>query len=73
MEGKYITFNLVEKKAKTKVYAIINKKHGGILGLIKWNSGWRQYCFFPQFDTVWSAGCLNDVINFIAELKKERE
>ena len=45
----------------------------GYLGQVKWYSGWRQYCWFPEGDTVFSAGCLKDVAEFIVWLMQERK
>jgi hypothetical protein len=69
---KYIGFREVEKKAKTSVWECFNKSAGSILGTLSWYGAWRQYCFFPEFDTVWSAGCLQDVIAFMNWLKEQR-
>jgi len=79
MEDKFIEFNLVQqlgtlKKPKTGVYAVRNIKSQQIIGWIKWYSHWRQYCFFPEPETVYSKGCLKDTINFMEEIggKKNR-
>jgi hypothetical protein len=56
---------------KTKIIKVNNRKTGNILGWIKWYSPWRQYCFFPYGDTVYSMGCLIDITSFVAELLKE--
>jgi len=71
--NKYIEFNLVCQKPKTQVYVVRNIKSQSIIGYIKWLCAWRQYCFFPEPDTVYSVGCLQDIIEFInkeAELKR---
>jgi hypothetical protein len=70
---KYIEFNLVEQKPKTSVYAIRNVKSQTIIGWLKWHPSWRQYCFFPEQNTVFSYGCLNDIIEQVNLLKKTRE
>ena len=70
---KYITFNLIELKPKTKVYGVLAKKGNIFLGTIKWYSRWRQYCFFPDKDTIYSRGCLKDIAEFIEKLMKERK
>ena len=61
------------KRQKTKRFNVINKKHGNILGIIKWSNGWRQYCFYPEEDTVWSEDCMNRVGYWIWELNKEHK
>src|SRR5690348_2002839 len=57
---------------KTGVWVVNSCNHGFRLGVIKWNGQWRQYTFFPEYDTVWSAGCLRDLANFIESVKKYR-
>ena len=65
---KFISFKLLEKKPKTSVYAVINVKSGNILGIIKWYYSWRQYCFFPEFNTVFNKDCLSDIEEFVRDL-----
>ena len=63
----------VDPKKKTQEFSVRNKKSFDILGHIKWYSSWRQYCFIPCGDTVFSGGCLSDIINFLSLLKEERK
>jgi hypothetical protein len=65
---KYIHFELEEEKQKTNVYYCRNNKSNEILGVVKWYGSWRQYSFFPFKNTVFSTGCLNDIISFIKQL-----
>lgn len=53
---------------KTREYRVVSASHGCILGWIRWYSSWRQYCFFPAEATIWSAGCLADVQDFLKQL-----
>lgn len=61
----------VNKKIKT--FLIINNTYNNVLGEIKWNPKWRQYCFYPTNETIFSVGCLNDINNKITELMNERK
>lgn len=73
MEYKYFTIvpQALEKKRKTRDYLLVNNNSSAVLGCIKWYGAWRQYCFFPQGNTVWSMSCLEDIKSFIkTELKK---
>jgi len=83
---KYIRFELEEKKPKTNVYAVIknvlsaNLKDGsgsmGLgykLGTIKWHPQWRKYCFYPETETTYSRGCLDDITTFISKLMDDRK
>jgi hypothetical protein len=71
LESKYLEFKLLEQKPKTKVYEILSKLHGFRLGIIKWYGAWRQYCFFPERDTIFNTQCMQDIMNFIINLKNE--
>lgn len=73
MKKEYIEFDLVQQTKKTRIYAIRNCKSQLIIGYIKWYGAWRQYCFFPESETVFSKGCLEDICNFIKRLMEERK
>jgi len=70
--SKYLEFELLEQKPKTKVIGVISKRHNDMLGIIKWFPGWRQYALFPGNGTVFNVECLNDIQSYISELKNER-
>ena len=70
---QYLQFVEFEKKAKTRVIAVKNIHHNEIIGIIKWFSRWRQYCFFPTNETIWNINCLNDVNEVITMLADERK
>jgi len=65
---QYITFLERESTGKTSKWACRNKKSEAVLGEIKWYGAWRQYCYFPTIQAVYSAGCLNDISDFIEQL-----
>lgn len=66
----YLDFMNAEanSKRKTNIYHIFNKNTGDFLGKIKWHSSWRQYCFYPDEETHWARGCMQEVYNFIEHL-----
>ncbi len=69
----FVKFEVIEEKPKTKVYSV-TKTHGGdFLGTVKWWGAWRQYCFFPDPDTLYSDGCLQAIVDFIKQLMGERK
>ena len=71
---KYVYFKLVEEKPKTRLWSCHNKKGNDELGIVKWYPVWRRYCYFPTAQAVYSAGCLNDIQNFIGkEMQRHRE
>ena len=57
---------------RTKVWCIRNLRSDDALGVIKWHGAWRSYCFFPARETVFSAGCMGDLIRFISEANGEQ-
>ena len=71
--AKYITFNLIELKPKTKVWGVFTSEGKDILGKIKWYPRWRQYVFFSHPYTIYSQGCLKDIAEFIEKEMKERK
>ena len=71
--GKWIKFIEIEKKPKTKVYAVVTTyDESTTIGHIAWFSRWRKYAFYPKQDTVWEVQCLSDIINFINNLMLKR-
>jgi len=66
---EFIHFDKIEDKPKTSVWNCVNNKSGTSLGIIKWYAQWRQYCFFPSEQTIFSLGCLKDITTFIEQLK----
>ena len=63
-----------ERTAKTKKWTIRANRDRFLLGEIFWNGKWRQYIFVPNcgVQTVWSAGCLDDVSSFLIEQNKKQ-
>jgi hypothetical protein len=70
---KYIMMEKLEQKQKTSVWGVKNNHGDYFIGSIRWNPGWRQYCFFPDNEIVFSVGCLKDICEFIVELRKEEQ
>lgn len=59
-----IVFLRSSESGKTSVWGVYTKR-GDELGQIRWFGRWRQYVFFPANSTVYSAGCLVDIVDFI--------
>ncbi len=68
---KYIKIVEVSRKKKTSIYCVYNIKSGDLIGRIEWYIPWRQYCVIPLADTIYSAGCLKDISDFISIAKEE--
>ena len=64
----------LSKSNKTIVSEVKSKNDGAHLGIIKWKSQWRTYCFFPDIDweTFWSVECLQELTNYMNELNFNR-
>ena len=71
---EYIHVKVYPKRKfrKTCSYAIVNNKSASVLARISFHGPWRQFVMKPIGDTIWSVGCLEDVIKFMAELKADR-
>jgi len=57
-----------DKDRKTEVVTVNNKHHNMTIGVIKWYGSWRQYCFFPNGETIWNKDCLDDINSVIRDL-----
>ena len=58
-------------KKKTWLFAVRRddkKRCGRFLGTIKWSGAWRQYCFYPEKNTFWSAACNQGLTDFLTEI-----
>ena len=64
---KYLHFVKTEDKPKTSVWSC-KTRDDTELGIVKWFSSWRQYCYFPICQAVYSAGCLDDISSFMRQL-----
>lgn len=65
IENDYIRFEKVGDTGKTKIWNVVSKKHGNVLGTIKWYGAWRQYTFQPEDSTVFNPECLDTISRFI--------
>jgi len=63
--SEYIEFRLSKQLPKTSVWEVLSKKHGNVLGVVKYYGAWRQYAFFPSNETIWNTECLTDIIEFL--------
>jgi len=63
----------IDAKTKTSLYMIENVKHETVLGLTKFDPGWRQFCFFPNLGTRFSKSCTDEIGKFLEKLNSERK
>jgi hypothetical protein len=57
---------------KTKIWSVVNDE-GEELGEVRWYGPWRQYCYFQKPDIIMSAGCLEEITNFLRHQMSERK
>jgi hypothetical protein len=62
-----------KKGAKTDRWEVRNKRSNALLGRIQWHGAWRQYCFFPEGETIFNGACLGHIREFIGELMQMRK
>lgn len=66
---KFMTFHeQTPRLGKHPVIDVHNRRSMGLLGQIVWYTPWRQFCFFPEPNTVFNDSCMNDIISFMHEL-----
>jgi len=69
---KYITMIKTKDLPRTAIFDVYTKSGDAVLGEIKFFPRWRQYCFFPEDDCVFSKGCMVDINDFIVQLEQIR-
>ena len=70
---KYLCFEELKVKTKTKQFTVKNNITYSFLGYIKWYAPWRRYCFFTNLGLIFDAGCLFEIKDFIDKLMAERK
>lgn len=60
-------------QGKTKKFHVYSTHSEVLLGIVKWNCGWRQYWLEVEPYCGWSWDCLLEVSNFIKKLMEERK
>lgn len=73
MTYRWIEFRMKHDTGKTKVYDVVAKERGEMLGEVKWFARWRKYAFFPAAGTLFEEDCLKDIASFLVTLKEERK
>ena len=71
MEYKHIKFELIGCPQSGIVSKwLCETRDGDDLGEVHWYPPWRQYCFYPDEGTVFSADCLADIQDFLGKAKQ---
>jgi hypothetical protein len=63
-KAKWISFYFLLDTGKTKIWEVMSKGQGAILGVIKWYGAWRKYSFSPRSNTIFEEKCLRDIADF---------
>lgn len=63
--GEYLVAANVPAEGRKTFIADIRSNEGVLLGQVKWYGAWRQYAFYPEPDTIFNAGCLQDLDEFL--------
>lgn len=64
---KYIYF---EKNPHDNTWWCVDTKDDSYIGWVDYYERWKQFCFYPQPATVLSQDCLEDIIDFIKQLRR---
>ena len=73
MGGQNLNFIKSDSTGKTDIYDIASSLNDAYLGVIKWYSPWRRYTFYPKDDTLFDAGCLAEIEEFLSDLMEARK
>ena len=46
---------------KTRIVEVCTVSSNVCLGVIQWHSTWRQYCFWPEAQTLYNTDCLSEI------------
>lgn len=68
----YLKFNQLPTSGVTKRWGVRNTVDT-LLGEIRWSPSWRRYVFHPIGDTLYDAGCLLEIVDFINIQMLERQ
>ena len=69
--GKRIEFDLIREESWGNVYRCIYRARGRSYGTIVMHLRKQQYIYYPTSNIELSADCLNDIIEFLAEVNKK--
>jgi hypothetical protein len=72
---KWIRFDEVQTRTKTKRWRVLTRDGGGAIGVaigvVSWWSPWRKYVFHPFAGSLYEQDCLRDIATFIENATRE--
>lgn len=69
---QYIHFEQISETENTTVWSC-RAENNAELGRVGWYNAWRQYCFGPVGVTIYHAGCLIDIADFLKQLNDDHK
>jgi hypothetical protein len=76
-QDKYLLFKDEGKaegpKAKTRIWAVLNRTNNKVLGYVKWYAPWRKYCFFPEYTMCFDTNCMRNISIFCKDRTDEHK
>lgn len=66
MTKPLVHIELKERMVKTFVW-YVKTPDDEYLGEIKWKNSWRQYAFFPEWDSYFNHDCMMVIATFISD------
>jgi hypothetical protein len=66
----YVAFELRGKSGSgaTEIWEVVTVADWRALGVIKWMAPWRQYCFYPDCETIYNPDCLKEIGDWCRQL-----
>ena len=73
-ENKWMRFIEVDKPdRKTRVVACVNRRSGRLIAYLAWYGPWRQYCLYPEPQTVFNTSCIESITAALKTLTEGRK
>lgn len=70
----YCQFRLTTRLAKrTETWDVYTVEGNFHLGIVKWYSAWRRYCFFAGQNTLYDPTCLREIAEFAEKATKDHK
>lgn len=72
MPKSYVRFieSLEQGTPKTRFWHVWNTSEVH-LGVVQWFNRWRQYVYAPLDETVYSSGCMREILEFVERANQE--
>lgn len=50
------------------IWECCNNRYGDLLGKVSFDKQWKQWIFVPEYGSIFSRDCLEDIISFTKQL-----